>query len=661
MNALFYAFIFWICAVPLAILLKRNNTLARGVAAVAIILGSIFSFYSGATSLVLNQIFDFQMQWSIPWSSFHIGLDQLSAWFLLTISALVILTTIYGFSYDTHEKEHFSHGFSWAMFSLLIASMAMVVVAKDGVLFFMAWETMAIASFFLVIREYDRSNVQKAGVIYLIATHIGTIFILVFFILEASSAGSFDFNRWTMNSVNIQHASILFMLALIGFGTKAGFVPLHIWLPEAHPAAPSYVSAIMSGVMIKTGIYGILRSLNWFHSIPHWWGIAVLFIGIISGIIGVLFAITQHDLKRLLAYHSVENIGIITIGIGAGILGLSLGIPALAFFGFTGALLHVLNHSIFKGLLFLGAGSVLHSTHERELDKMGGLLKRMPFTGISFLVGAMAISGLPPLNGFISELTIFISGGYAMMSNNITIALCGACLVGGLALISGLAAACFAKAFGIVFVGEPRSINCSNAKESPSLMILPMIVLSLLCLLIGLGGAPIISFMPPIIKSISPGIMSDFAPYHVQLKNILKFIGLIGVGLIILTVLFIVIKNRLLKKRIVSASVTWDCGYAAPTARMQYTASSFAQPFIHLFKPILRTDVKVQMPNSYFPKRASFYSETPDIFHLEFYVPLFKKIHENLSKFKLLQHGYIQIYILYIALTLLILFIWKLG
>ena len=252
-------------------------------------------------------------------------------------------------------------------------------------------------------------------------------------------------------------AGVLFLLAVIGFGTKAGFMPLHVWLPEAHPAAPSHVSAVMSGVMIKTGIYGLMRAFTFLGTPPLWWGWVLVAIGLTSGVLGVLFALAQHDLKRLLAYHSVENIGIIALGLGVGLLGMSTGSPVLIVLGFGGALLHVLNHALFKGLLFLGAGAVVHGTGTREIDQLGGLLKRMPWTAATFLVGAVAISGLPPLNGFVSEFLIYLGAFKGGISTGGPVAVPLLALIAGLALIGGLAVACFTKAFGIVFLGEPRS------------------------------------------------------------------------------------------------------------------------------------------------------------------------------------------------------------
>lgn len=659
MKSLLISILIWLLTIPVLIVIRKRERLCGVIGALSFITGGIITIASCIRIISSNSIESYHFNWSFVVDTATFTLDPLSAWFLIPICGLSALAGIYAVAYDNNPTAGFSKSFSWILFLLLLISMVLVVAAGNGVIFLMAWEVMAVASFFLVIRDNNPSS-QDAGWIYLIATHLGTIFLIILFLFAASQTGSFDFSVWAKKGLNVPNPSLLFLCAVIGFGTKAGFAPLHIWLPEAHPAAPSHISAVMSGVMIKTGIYGLIRSLGWFDVIPHWWGVAIMFIGLVSGIIGVLFAIAQHDLKRLLAYHSVENIGIIALGIGIGIIGISYKIDSLAFLGFAGALLHVLNHSVFKGLLFLGAGSILHSTGERELERMGGLIKPMPYTGLTFLIGAMAISGLPPLNGFVSELMIFVSGVHSLLSKELAVAFCGVCLVGGLALIGGLAAACFAKAFGIIFVGQPRSENCIKAEESPELMLFPMVALAGLCVVIGLGGAWIVPAMASVIQSAGAGRVSNFQPYQDQIKNALFFVSFIGVGLMVLSLILFFIRKALLKNRAVTIEPTWDCGYADPGEKMQYSASSFAQPFLELFKPILRTKYHIHKPQKLFPQRASFHSETPDICHSEVYQPIFLKINSALGKFKFFQSGYIQIYILYIALTLIALLIWKL-
>ena len=438
--------------------------------------------------LVSGQSQSLRLAWPLPLGSANMEIDPLSAVFAAAIALVTMLAAVYGSEYLQTHAGRKNLGVSWFFFNLLTASMLLVVVARNGVLFLMSWELMSLASFFLVTLEDEKESVRRAGWIYLVAMHLGTAFLLALFLLLGKNAGSLDFERL---SAAAAPSGVLFLLAVIGFGTKAGFIPMHVWLPEAHPAAPSHVSAVMSGVMIKTGIYGLLRMLTLLGPPPAWWGWTLVAIGVVSGVLGVLYALSQHDLKRLLAYHSVENIGIIALGLGVGVLGISYGNPAMAALGFTGGLLHVVNHAVFKSLLFLGAGSVLHATGTGELDRLGGLLKRMPVTGATFLIGAAAISGLPPLNGFVSEFLIYL-GAVAGLGGQAGAApawpLMSVLVVGGLALIGGLAAACFTKAFGIVFLGEPRSDEAAHAHEAGAAMRWPMVVLAGLCVLIGLAA-----------------------------------------------------------------------------------------------------------------------------------------------------------------------------
>jgi len=660
MKQLLIATSIWFFTIPLLLIFRKRERLCGILAAAGILMGSVLSISSSLNIVLSNLVETITFKWSFIIESATLKLDPLAAFFIIPICLLCSLAAIYGIGYESKSNHGLPQYLSWIMFILLLMSMFFVIIADNGIVFLISWEIMAVSSFFLVIRDYTEQSAQDAGWLYLIATHLGTIFLIILFLYAAVQTGSFSFSLWAKNGLKTPSSSLLFLFAVIGFGTKAGFFPLHVWLPEAHPAAPSHISAVMSGVMIKTGIYGLMRTLTWLGPvIPHWWGVFIIFAGIISGVVGVLFALAQHDLKRLLAYHSVENIGIISIGLGVGIIGMSYSINSLTFLGFTGALLHTLNHSIFKGLLFLGAGSILHSTGERNIDKMGGLLKRMPLTGAAFLVGSMAIVGLPPFNGFISELAIFISGVNCVLSNNITVVLCGASLVAGLALIGGLAAACFDKAFGIIFVGEPRSEKCLLAKESPLPMVFSMLILAALCLLIGLSGFLVISIIPSAVQTISGMRAEEFLPYQNQFKHTLILVSAIGGAVILLSALFCIVRNGLLSKRSPSTAPTWDCGYIKPTAKMQYTASSFAQPFLELFKFLLRTKSHIKLPERLFPKKASFHSETPDIAHTELYRPLFSNVNETLARFKFFQHGYIQLYILYIALALIALIVWK--
>jgi len=602
----------------------------------------------------------FHFPWPVPYGEFFIELDPLSAWFLLPTLLLSALCAIYGVGYLRSWQGRRSLGPVWFFYGLLVLGMVLVLLARNAVLFLFAWELMAVASFFLVTFEHERESVREAGWIYFVATHLGTAFLLAFFLLLARETGSMDFDVWAAQGIHTQGlASVLFLLAVIGFGTKAGFMPLHVWLPEAHPAAPSHVSALMSGVMIKTGIYGLIRAFTFLGMPPLWWGWVLIGIGLTSGVLGVLFALAQHDLKRLLAYHSVENIGIIALGLGVGLLGVSSGSTVLIVLGYGGALLHVLNHALFKGLLFLGAGAVLHGTKTLEIDHLGGLLKRMPWTAVTFLVGAVAISGLPPLNGFVSEFLIFLGAFKGGISTVGEIAVPLLALIAGLALIGGLAVACFTKAFGIVFLGEPRSEHVAQAHEVGWTMRLPMLALAAGCVLIGLLAPTVVGSLKAVLEEVT-GLRPEVVSLNLAAtKTSLTFVVIGSLTFLLVTVALVLLRRSLLAGRRVEQSVTWGCGYPQPTPRMQYTASSFAQPLTDLFKVLLGTRKRILRPRGFFPPEGSLETITPDISHEEMYRPMFERGKAWLSQLRWLQHGNVQLYVLYIAVTLIVLLVWK--
>jgi formate hydrogenlyase subunit 3/multisubunit Na+/H+ antiporter MnhD subunit len=596
--------------------------------------------------------------WRILMGSFCIKLDTLSAFFLLAILVITAFTAIYGLGYDKGKdvKKTVSRGAIWFWFNLLGASMAMVCVAANALLFLLAWETMALASFFLVAHEHEKADTRRAAWIYMIATYLGAACLLPMFLLLGSKAGTLDFGLFG-SGISPSLANACFALALIGFGTKAGVMPFHVWLPDAHPAAPTHVSALMSGVMIKTGIYGLLRCMTFFGP-PHlWWGVTLLAIGAVSGVLGVLFALAQHDLKRLLAYHSVENIGIIVMGLGIGFIGLYAKAPVTAALGFSGALLHVVNHALFKSLLFMGAGAVYRKTRTREMDLLGGVMKKMPVTGATFLIGAIAISGLPPLNGFVSEFLLYAGSFFGIIRQSPSVSLPLALAVAALALIGGLAAACFAKAFGIVFLGSPRSSSHEAEGEVGPLMLGPMIACAGLCCLIGLTGPLAAGKTAAVVFTLfgmTPPL--EFASASAILYKVCGTLW----ALTAMIAVFYFLRERLLAGRSIRRAPTWDCGYTAGTGRMQYTGSSFAQPIIDLFSKVLKTEKVGQFPARYFPLEAGFASETPDAGNERIYRPIFTYVNSFLARFGVLQRGRIQIYVLYLVIALLVLLFWRL-
>ena len=600
--------------------------------------------------------------WNIPNGSFALKLDPLAAVFLVPTLLIAMVAGLYGAEY---LKPYFGNkpiGVAWFFYNLLVASMVVVVLAGNAVLFLMAWEVMSLASFFLVTFEDDQASVREAGWIYLVATHLGTAFLFVLFLVLAKASGSMDFDQWsTAAALPTNIASLAFVLAVIGFGTKAGFMPLHVWLPEAHPAAPSHVSALMSAVMIKMGIYGLFRTLSCLGPPPAWWGFLLIGIGLASGILGVVFALAQRDIKRVLAYSSVENVGIITLGLGAGLVGISTNVPGLAVFGFAGSLLHVVNHALFKGLLFLGAGSVVHAAHTRDAEQLGGLLKHMPWTGATFLAGSAAICGLPPFNGFVSEWLIFLGAYLSASTLSVGGAAPGWVVLAGLGLIGGLAAACFTRLFGIVFLGEPRSEASRHTHEAGWAMRLPMGFLALSCVAIGLFPGAVLACLEPVLAA-WPGLARGAVSTH--LAHARTFLGQASYAAVLLLLLVAALtffRQRLLRRRTVAQGPTWDCGYARPTARMQYTASSFGQPLTALFRLLLRTGQSWAPPKGYFPTAAALTTDTRDLCHDGLYRPAYQGLSWALAKMHWLQHGHVQLYVLYLALTLLVLLVWKLG
>jgi hydrogenase-4 component B len=624
------------------------------------LLGGVFSVAGAITMLVTSRTFDMALPWSMIGGSLHIRFDPLSALFVLPVGILSACAAIYGGEYlsgNVHGTKLSRH---WFFFNLLTASMLLIVIASDVLLFLVAWEIMSLTSFFLVMFDHEKQEVRGAGWMYLTATHIGVVFLLFFFLFAQQSAGTSSFMGMARHGFSGDIAGMLFVFALIGFGSKAGFVPFHVWLPEAHPAAPSHVSALMSGVMIKMGIYGIVRALTLIGPPPAWWGLLLIAIGAVSGILGVLYALGQHDLKRLLAYHSVENIGIITLGLGCGVLGVSLHNDILATLGFGGALLHVINHALFKGLLFLGAGAVLHRTKTLMIERLGGLVKKMPVTAACFLIGSIAICGIPPLNGFVSEFMIFSGAFYGSTSPaGSTLLACTATIL-SLALIGGLALACFTKAFGIVFLGEPRTAIDTAVKDPGPAMIVPMILLGFFCIFIGIGFFLIARvFKAPV--ALLSGLSADqvrgaFAPAALPLFAI----TLSATLLIFVIGIAAFFRYRLLRYRIVRTSVTWDCGYTRPTARMQYTATSFAQPLLDFFGRAVAHKKTLRNPAGYFPKDWKFNSHLHDVFLDRCFRPLFRGVEWGLEKLRWFQGGKVHLYVMYIALTMIALLVWEL-
>jgi len=634
-----------------ALLPARNPLKASAVGAA----GAVIASLTGLIPVVRVLFFPFKETISFPCSlpvgSFTMSLDPLSAVFLVPVFILTALSAVYGLDYMKPLAGKKPLGMAWAMFNLLTAAMIMVLVSADAVLFVTAWEVMAVSSFALVIFEHEKPAARKAGLIYLIAGGAGALLLLLMFSLLGAYSASLKFDE--MFRPPGAMASVVFLSAVMGFGLKAGFIPLHIWLPEAHPAAPSHVSAVMSGVMIKMGIYGLLRVLMILGAPMAWWGWLLIGIGAVSSVVGALFALAQHDLKRLLAYSSIENVGIITIGVGLGALGQALREPSLCALGYGGALLHMVNHALFKGLLFMGAGSVLHATGTAELEALGGLSKKMPYTAFFFFLASAAAFALPPLNGFTGEFLIYL-GAFKNIGAQGEAAFPALLAITAMAAAGALALAVFAKAGGSVFLGESRSARCEHAHDAGPMMKAAMAALAACCLLIGIGSA---FLLRPLAAAVVP-----FAPAF-PLLDIGGEMLYISAGAVILSLLIALVWNfrrGLTRGKVPASGPTWDCGYAAPTARMQYGASAFTQPLADFFQPLLRKTRSYPVIAEYFPGSASFSTEARAVFYDHLYIPAAAQLRRLAFRYSWLQHGRLQFYILYIVLALMALLVWKL-
>jgi hydrogenase-4 component B len=658
-RELFFSFALLFLGGLSAVVFRRRVGMAQFFGQIGAILGSALGLVAAIRVLVAGEIQQISAVWPMPGGGIHLEIDALSAFFLLPVFGLSVVTGLYGRSYLAGRECGRRSAATWFYLNLLTAAMALVITAHDGLLFLLAWEIMALSPFFLVIFDDQAASVRHAAWTYLAATHLGTAFLLVLFILVGGIAGTSDFSGYgALLRDNPTLSSGVFLLALIGFGSKAGIVPAHVWLPEAHPVAPSHASALMSGAMIKVGIYGLVRIITLLGPPPAWWGWLLIAVGASSGVLGVLFALAQHDLKRLLAYHSVENIGIILLGIGMGVLGLADGMIPLAVIGFAAGLLHVLNHSIFKGLLFLGAGAVQHATHSLELEDLGGLLKRMPWTGTTFLIGAAAIVGLPPLNGFVSEFLVFYSGFLGLVQSPLNMAVAGLIALAAMGLISGLAAACFAKAFGIVFLGTARSHEAAEAHEVARPMCAAMAILALLCVVMGLAAPLVVSALGRVVAEatgLTVGqVHTSLATVAASLTMVLAVFGI----LFVIAGLAWALRSRRLTIAGVRRGPVWGCGFLRPTPRMQYTASSFAQPLTTQFHLFIQNREILVPPSGYFPATASYASDSGDPVLRLLFAPTFRWLSRVINRMNVVQEGHIHIYVLYLAVTLVALLIW---
>ncbi|MDO8633530.1 MAG: hydrogenase 4 subunit B [Candidatus Wildermuthbacteria bacterium] len=666
----FISLLFFGIGACLSFCTRKNDARANLLGNSFAILGSIAGLVSSFYILLLNTGFSFSMSSFMPLLSFSFLGDKLAGFFIFIISLIALIVSVYALGYVKHFYGKYNIGTLGFFYNIFLAGMMLTVTAHNAAFFLVAWEIMSLASYFLVIYEHKEKENLKAGSLYFVMTHAGTACIMLAFLLMYGATGSFDFSQIKEHIGTISPAmkSMIFLLALVGFGTKAGIIPLHIWLPSAHPAAPSHVSALMSGVMIKMGIYMMIRVfLGMLMPLPLWWGLAILIIGGISSLLGVLYALTEHDLKKLLAYHSIENIGIILLGFGSAMVFSSLNMLQFAALGLVAALFHTINHAVFKSLLFLGAGSVVSQTHTRNIEEYGGLIKRMPKTALSFLIGSAAISALPPLNGFFSEWMTFQALFEGIRSLTISTQWVFIFAAASLVFTGGLAAACFVKAFGITFLARPRSKEAANAKESGSLLTFSMLSLAGLTLVLGVLAGPVSSLLSRVVNDMgvfgasgaafSSGITAVRLSSGFSSVSMPLIFGALAFSLF--AVLYIV--YAITKKRKVVIGRTWDCGTDL-TPRMEISATGFSRSLITVFRGILRptqqTNIEYRDGNMrYFPKTSIVRLGVQDIYRAHLYRPvqaLFSGISEYMKR---IQGGNINVYIFYIFIVLIILFV----
>jgi hydrogenase-4 component B len=635
----------------------RRSRSAQWLAAALMILGSLTGLGGLAMVLFSSAPCAISLPWHLPWGSFSVGLDALSAVFLIPVFIVPTLGSVYGLDY-WRQTDHPENGRGLSLFyGLLASAMVMVVIARDSVLLLIFWEIMALSAFFLATTENEKPEVRRAGWIYLVATHTGTVCLLALFALLRQVSGSFALSAIDAGSLTSGNATTLFILTVIGFGFKAGIMPLHIWLPGAHANAPSHVSAVMSGVMLKMGIYGTLRLLTLLPATEMWNGELLLSLGAITGILGIAFAIGQSDIKRLLAYSSIENIGIITMGIGLALMGRVLHRVDFILLGLGGALLHVWNHSLFKSLLFLNSGAIMHAVHTRDMNRMGGLAKSMPRTAGLFVLGAVAICGLPPLNGFVSEWLIYLGLFQSVNTGNGTPWPAAGIGAVALALIGALALACFVKIYSTIFLGQPRFPSHSAPHDPQPLMRYPMFLLAAGCVVLGILpqlGLPLIQQAAAL--WMDPTTQVNTLP--VSLAPIQWISGAALLLIVISGITIMVIRKNI--RRHPSASIgTWGCGYAQPTPRIQYTATSFAEMLVKRFNWALRPRTQQPVIDSPFPRKTGFSTQVPDTVLDRIVLPVFQYAGRQMMKLRLLQQGRTDIYLLYMLIILLFLLCWE--
>jgi len=593
----------------------------------------------------------------LPGLPFHFRLDALSAFFLVVLGGAAAGVSLFSAGYF-RQSEGTAPGLLCLQYHVFLAAMALVILADDAYAFMVMWETMALASFFLVISNHRIAEIRRAGYLYLLIAHIGALAILLCFGVLQANTGDYGFASMRAQSLSPFWASVAFLLALAGFGAKAGLVPLHVWLPEAHPAAPSPVSALMSGVMLKTAVYGFLRVATDLLPAPlWWWGVLALALGLASAVLGVAFAAVQSDMKRLLAWSSIENVGLIFAGIGLALLFAAYKMPAVAALALTAALYHVASHAFFKSLLFVATGAVLHATSERSLGKLGGLLRVMPWVGWACLLGVLASAGLPPLGGFVSEWLLLQSFLFAPGLPNAFLNMLVPAVAAVIALVAALAGYVMVKFYGVVFLGQHREDKLAAARDAGSWERLGMAWLMAGCVTLGLFPAQGIELLAPVTQLLVGARLPDsggwlLVPVAADRASYGPLIFFAGVAASVALAFFLV--RRLYHGRARRAA-PWDCGFPWQNARMQDTAEGFGQPVRQIFEPFFR--MRRTLPSA-FDAKPRYAVEVGDHFWHWLYLPLARLVESTARAIGTLQRGRIALYLLYSFATLIALLIW---
>jgi len=606
---------------------------------------------------------------AVPNIGLSITIDRLSAFFILMLSILVFCVSIYSIGYASHYYGKKNTGLFNFLYAFFILSMVFVMAADNAAFFLIAWEAMAVVSYLLVVFESEDAEVRKAGLIYVVMTHIGTAFLMIAFMIIYSQTGSFAIFG-SSAELSSQAKNIVFVLFLIGFGTKGGIIPVHIWLPHAHPAAPGNISALMSGIMIKTAIYGMLRFIFDFLGIEAvWWGIAILVLGACSAFLGVAYAFIEQNFKRMLAFSSIENMGIILMGIGVAFIASVRDAGALGALALAGALLHSFNHALFKGCLFLEAGSVHYATHTKNMEELGGLIRKMPVTAVIFLAGALSISAIVPFNGFVGEWLTYQALFAGIVPGEAPFSILFILSAAVLAIAGGLAAACFTKLFGISFLGLPRTSLASDAHEVPASMNAGAGILAFLCLAAGIFPMAVLNVIDSVIVELTGrsaiagsggGILPVFAPVEIGGGSIAPqwIPALMAVSLLLILAVARAIGGKYSERRY----GTWDCGFEALNPRMQYSGTAFSKPIRVIFRMIYRStrDLKVKGDFLYHPEAMEYTLKTDSVFEKHVYDPILKWATRSSKKIKYsVQTGSVHMYLLYIFISILALMLYN--